>query len=200
MRIKSDGREIYVFKEQFFIRDQSGYYYARDENSLVEKHFETQFGYGSQWRFPLGLKNLVELAIKSPDAPLLKEPPKVVTTTVEEQLLEFKRYWAENFDIHMDERDRFYSTYIKMGGFYKRKNKSILGMSKDKVKIKYFKFQDLLVLYNSTNHYKSDAECRNPKLIMPQELKTHKKYAYLTLARTKKGFIITHERIVTNPV
>lgn len=199
MRLILNGREAFIFKDKFFIRDRTSHYYARPTISLATKHFESDFCFGSHWRFSASLKNVIELAIRSSNAPSLASPPTVVNASKDKQLASFCEYWADNFGIHMDDKNRFYQKYIKRGTFYKKKN-GFLGTGKDKEKVRYYSFTDLLSIYNSAHYHLTDAEKKYPVLVRKETLNTPKKYAYVTLSRSKKGFSVTTEQVVTNPI
>lgn len=194
MRCYIDNQEVYVFKDVYYRRDSSVWYYGSDKNSnLADKHFLKCSNYRT--RDSENFKSLIELAITSPKAPILKSPPKVEEADLTEQLNEFLRYWEENFDIKMDDKGRFFKTYRVFEGF---NNKNTLRVPGYIVKTKYYSFEVLLQVYNADNRHLSSLLGKYAD-ICKAHVKATKKYAYVTLVRTRKGFRINSKTVITYP-
>lgn len=180
MRIILKSTEFHVFKDVFYT-EPSYYYQGREGGSLADKFF-------AQVHLPRNGKQnreIVEMLINSPNAPALKNAPMAIEISQEEQVADFLHHLAMDYDIHLDERGRFYT------------NSSVQGFGKKTTE--YFSFKDMVLLYNAPHNFRLSYFKVHSKYIAHryQHLdKLNKKYAVLDLKRLRGGKIISDSKVV----
>lgn len=199
MRIFLDNEELFVYKDCFFQRSQPYFYFASyGKNTLVDKHFVGKDSYTH--KRSKNFDSIVNLLMSHPDTPELKMPPMVVKANLQEQLNEFLRYWEESLGIKMDEHGRFYRTIMKKKQM-KRKNPDDLfpPFPKNVKSIEYFGFNELLSAYNTPARVFYEQKTERERMLSTKPSYGCKRYACLSLLRTKKGFKITSDIVVRYP-
>lgn len=204
MRIILNNTEFFVFKELYYFQNRSVFYYQNQHTTLVDKYFNKNTPY----RLSASTVQILDTLIKSPIIPELIQEPKVVNCSLYEQLDELKGFLSTYFKIFIDDRNRFYQINKKMGGFKRNKKNGMLKIEKDKNIVTYYSWQDMIQLYN--NSYSSIVNfntIENKNLVrlyknipfLDNGLTYRKKFQYLNLKRTKKGFKIDSDVLVTLP-
>lgn len=186
MRIIINNTEFHIFKGRAF--SEPMWYYHDKSGSLVKKFFEESRQYGCSDN----TKTLVDMLKNSTKAPELNEGAKDVVISLNDQLKDLLAYLEKDFEIFMDDRNRFYRIV--------KQNKRIQD-STCKYKMVFIPWKEILKTYNMQHRYFynwSNNDYIKEKYKNLNSL--NKKYVYINLVKRKgEGFTILSEKLVSIP-
>lgn len=199
MRITNKTTEVYVFNGIHFMRNDS-WRMTADHVPYTTKfpfrHISEEF------------KNVVKHLSNSTSLEKLAVEPKYVTATLDEQLKDLINFMAEDFDIHLDEQNRFYRHVRVNNNYFDVRTSKFV--SKKIYKTEFISWKIAIQLYNTPFRYIdkiTDPYDIWPKSPLLKELinnyknlfEINKKYDIIHLQRTKHGFKIDSDRVFQLP-